>query len=113
MAKKFLNGPNIEIGFEQMAGIAVAKGVSRGSFCQLGNGLFDSFLNMGFVKMVTPDFAASINKSQGFCRKKPLPSKLLSRMFILLFDLMKHKRPIIISKKILLVQIIDLVDLGF
>ena len=55
---KFLNGSDVKIGLEQMAGKTVTEGMSRGPLNDFG--FFDSplngFLNMSFVEMRSTGF---------------------------------------------------------
>ena len=54
--QQFLNGPDVLVGSQQMAGKTVAKGMGGCSFQDFGclDCPLDSFLYMGFTQMLPP-----------------------------------------------------------
>lgn len=63
VAQQFLDGPDIEIGLEQMAGETVAEGVGRGPLAEpgLADRLFYRPLHMRFMEVIPPGFPGCRN----------------------------------------------------
>ena len=94
MAQEFLHRANVVTGFQKMRGETVPKGVRCGVFgySRFGNRSFHRLLNMGFVKMVTAQRIVAGYERHLLCRKKELPGKLTTAVFIFVLQLIRHER---------------------
>ena len=73
--QQLLNGADIIIGLKQMTGKAVAEGMGRGPFGDLGfsDRLADCLLHMRFMQMISPVFlgffhARQVSGRKNYCR---------------------------------------------
>lgn len=62
VAEQFLNGPDVVVGRQQMAGEAVAQSVRRGAFGDLSfaNRPLKHLLKGGLMHMVAPQFTGAV-----------------------------------------------------
>ena len=88
MTEHLLNLADVVVGLQQMR----CKGMSQCVWsnplrnCRFMRRRLDSFLDIGFMYMVTPQFACCFNKCQALCWKKPLPGEFTCGIFCFILE---------------------------
>jgi hypothetical protein len=115
MTEQFLDGANVVIRLQQMAGIAVAQRMCTGPLAQrdLPHCLLDRLLHMGFVQMKAAVLARVRNLGQGLRREEPLPHELLGRVLVLQVQRTREKGASRAGREVLPVQAGHLLKLQF
>ena len=106
VTQKLLNGADVVVGLQQMAGKTVAKRMGRCALWYFScvDGPLDCFLDMGFMEIIASVFFFVRDECQRLCREKPLPGKFPGGIFIFFLNAVWKKRAGIAGFEILLMQ---------
>ena len=107
VAQKLLNGADVVVGLQQMAGKTVAKRVGRCALWYFGrvDGPLDLFLDVGFMKIITSVLIFVRDECHRFCGKKPLPNEFPGGIFIFFLNPVRQKNAGIPCFEIFLMQV--------
>ena len=108
-----MDGPDVVVGLEQMAGKAVPEGVRRDALWNLclSHCLSNRLLYVGVMQMVPFSLTGLGNMGQIGSGKEPLPDKFSGTVWVFVFDIVEHEHPIIPGFQIFCMQLLHLFQL--
>ena len=94
VTQKLLDGADVVVGLQQMAGKTVAKRMGRCALWYFGrvDGPLDCFLDVGLMKIIASVLIFVRDECHRFCGKKPLPNEFPGGIFIFFLNPARQKR---------------------
>lgn len=113
VAQHLLDLADVIVGLQEMRSERVPQGVRRHPLgnARLAGRCLDRPLHIGFMPMVTPQFARGLHERQPSCGKAPLPDEVPRRRLRLFLEGSRQKHAVVAPLQVLLMECPDRFEL--
>ncbi len=113
MAEEALDGLEVVVGEEQVAGEGVTEGMRGNALGDggLGGGVFDGSLDVGLMEVIAAVLAKGRNEGECGGREEPLPYEFFGGVLVLLLELARQERARKVCGKVLSMEAANEVEL--